>query len=149
MVESVDKKLEAELEADSVYQLWECRNGEYHIVPAKDYVPHVMEGLKCWCRPKFSEKKNQFGDSAIVHNDMGFLLAEKLKAEIEAEMRKTIMGPPGESQRPVRRTAWRVCDHWLEVVELDDDGKVIEPVRCTCGHGAFFHRSGCPFSSIT
>ena len=36
----------------------------------------------------------------------------------------------------------------FEVVELRDDGSIIEPLRCTCGHGAFFHQSSCPFWAL-
>lgn len=47
-----------------------------------------------------------------------------------------------------RQTALRVVGNGFETVELDDDGKIIEPVRCTCGSYIVFHRPNCPFFCI-
>ena len=35
----------------------------------------------------------------------------------------------------------------FEVVELRDDGSIIEPVRCTC-HGLILHQPTCPFWAL-
>lgn len=33
----------------------------------------------------------------------------------------------------------------FEVMELRDDGSIIEPLRCNCGGMIVFHRPTCPF----
>lgn len=55
-----------------------------------------------------------------------------------------IMGPP----RKQRQTALRVRGRSFETVELDDDGKIIEPVRCICGCYAVIHWPPCPFANL-
>lgn len=72
-------------------------------------------------------------------------LAARLAKEMEAELFATITGPP----RKQRQTALRVRGRSFETVELDDDGKIIEPVRCTCGSMIVFHRPQCPFYCLT
>jgi len=48
--------------------------------------------------------------------------------KLEAELWETVFGPVQEQ----RNTALRVRGTSFEVVELDGDGLVIEPKRCTC-----------------
>ena len=72
-------------------------------------------------------------------------LHKKLVEKIEADLFATICGPV----RKPPQTALRVTGSGgFETVELDDAGKVIEPLRCTCGHNAIIHRTGCPFWAL-
>jgi hypothetical protein len=70
-------------------------------------------------------------------------IEEEFAKKIEDSLLEAIMGGPLLKQR---QTALRAYGNGLETVELDDAGNVIEPVRCTCGARAVFHRSGCPFA---
>ena len=65
-------------------------------------------------------------------------LENRIAKELEAKLFEALMGGPA--------TALRLRGRSFEVVELDDDGKIIEPVRCTCGCWAVLHRPGCPFA---
>ncbi len=47
-----------------------------------------------------------------------------------------------------RQTALRVHGRSFETVELDDQWKIIEPVRCICGAGAIMHQPKCPFYGL-
>ena len=76
---------------------------------------------------------------------MSEAIMQRLAKQIEAELFATIMGPP----RKQRQTALRVRGRSFETVELDDDGKVIEPVRCACGGMIVIHRPNCPFYCVT
>lgn len=73
--------------------------------------------------------------------------ADKIAAELlermEAEMRETVFGGDVQEQR---MTALRVRGMSFETVQLDDNGFVIEPVRCTCGKGSvfLFYSNDCP-----
>lgn len=66
-----------------------------------------------------------------------------LTEKMDAALMKAAFGPP----RKQRQTALRVYGRSFETVELDDAGKVIEPVRCICGHTALIHQSKCPFAN--
>jgi hypothetical protein len=72
-------------------------------------------------------------------------IVEALTKQLEAEMYAAIAGPP----RKRRQTALRVRGRTFETVELDDDGKVIEPLRCTCGGMIVIHGPKCPFHCLT
>lgn len=53
---------------------------------------------------------------------------------------------------PVRKqpqTALRARGNGFEVVDLDDAGSVIEPLRCTCGLVFLMHQPKCPFYCLT
>lgn len=63
-------------------------------------------------------------------------LFRALLAQLEAEM----FGGPVQEQR---MTALRVSGTSFEVVQLDDNGMVIEPVRCTC-HWSVVADANCP-----
>ena len=70
-------------------------------------------------------------------------IATELLEKLEAEMRKTVFGGPVAEQR---MTALRASGTSFETVEIDKDGFVIEPVRCTCGKGSvfLFYSNDCP-----
>lgn len=61
--------------------------------------------------------------------------------KMEEAIRKAYSGPV----RKQRQTALRVRGRTFETVELDDAGKVIKPLRCTCGGMIIMHRPACPF----
>lgn len=78
------------------------------------------------------------------------ILAETSPEELE-EVRQTMdraieaamMGPP----RKQKQTALQLSPGGgFRVVELDDDGKVIEPVRCGCGRMSIMHAPSCPLA---
>lgn len=73
---------------------------------------------------------------------MSASLAEVIREQIIAAM---LGGKPQKS----RQTALRVHGRSIETVELDDNGKVIEPIRCICGSGAVMHGPKCPFYCCT
>lgn len=54
----------------------------------------------------------------------------------------------GRSHKP-RQTALRARGRSFETVELDDNGKIIEPLRCTCGGMIVIHGPKCPFYCLT
>lgn len=66
--------------------------------------------------------------------------------QLESKFMEAAIGGP--RQKP-RQTALRVRGTVFETVELDDDGKVIEPLRCTCGGLIVIHRPACPFYCLT
>lgn len=70
-------------------------------------------------------------------------IERELAKRLEAEFMKVFQAPP----QP--RTALRVRGGGFEVVELDDAGKVIEPLRCICGSMIIMHRPNCPFYCLT
>lgn len=70
-------------------------------------------------------------------------IAKNIAAEMEAKLTEAMFGGPPPKPR---QTALRMCGNGFEAVELDDNGNVIEPVRCTCGAWSVFHRSGCAFA---
>lgn len=74
---------------------------------------------------------------------MDDIISKWLAKKMEAKLTEAMMGGPARKQR---QTALRLRGNGFETVELDDDGNVIEPVRCTCGHYAVFHRGNCPFA---
>lgn len=66
-----------------------------------------------------------------------------LADKMEAAMMDTMFG--GWRQKP-RQTVLRALGRGFETVELDDNGNVIEPVRCICGHYAVMHNPRCPLA---
>lgn len=71
---------------------------------------------------------------------------ERIRAMMDREIEKMLLGPAPQKRR---QTALRVRGTVYETVELDDDGKIIEPVRCTCGGMIVLHRPSCPFYCLT
>lgn len=72
------------------------------------------------------------------------LLAAEMSALIGAQMHAALTIGMLTSPRP---TCLRMrADGSLEVVELDDAGKIVEPVRCTC-HRFCFVLNTCPIHS--
>jgi len=67
---------------------------------------------------------------------------EKVKQAFERALTEAMMGGPPKKQR---HTAIRARGNGFETVELDDAGKVIEPIRCNCGPVVHW-RSDCPFA---
>lgn len=68
-------------------------------------------------------------------------MMQKLAKQMEDQLFSAITGP----SRKQRQTALRARGNGFETVELDDDGKIIEPPRCICG-GAIYHANPrCPF----
>ena len=67
-------------------------------------------------------------------------LQQVIARKMEAMFLEAMMGGPQPKKRP---TALRVRGNGFEVVELDDGGKIIEPLRCYCG--PVLHRPSCPF----
>lgn len=37
----------------------------YHVYPVGDFRDHILEGLKCWCKPKLADE-----GGVILHNSM-------------------------------------------------------------------------------
>ena len=68
-------------------------------------------------------------------------LTRKITERLEADMRSALFGGLPEP----RPTALRVRGNFFEVVELREDGTVIEPCRC----GPIYHRPDCPHGHIT
>ncbi len=63
---------------------------------------------------------------------------------------KTIFGGGRGGGKQQRQTALRARGNGFEMVELDDAGKIIEPIRCTCGAiVVLMHRKGCPMEYFT
>lgn len=54
---------------------------------------------------------------------------------------QSILGP----RHKPRQTALRLRGRSVETVEIGDDGKIIEPLRCTCGTYLCMHAPSCPF----
>jgi hypothetical protein len=73
-------------------------------------------------------------------------IEQKLAKKLEDLFVEAAMG--GAPRKP-RQTALRVRGRTFETVELDDAGKIIEPVRCTCGGMIVMHRPQCPFYCLT
>lgn len=71
---------------------------------------------------------------------------ERMRLIMDREIEKALLGPSPHKQR---QTALRIRGRSFETVELDDDGKIIEPVRCTCGDMIVMHRPTCPFYCMT
>ncbi len=71
-------------------------------------------------------------------NDISRRISEKL----ETMLIEAMMGGP---QPKRRQTAIRVYGRSFETVELDDNGSVIESLRCICGASAIMHHPTCPF----
>ena len=69
-------------------------------------------------------------------------MMQRLAKQMEQQLFATIAGPPQNR----RQTALRVRGQSFETVELDDNGNVIEPVRCICGAYAIIHSPNCPFA---
>jgi hypothetical protein len=74
------------------------------------------------------------GEEADADLEAG--LIEWAAAELAANIEAMMNGPKQ------RRTALRLRGRSFESVEIDDDGKIIEPVRCNC---AVVHMPNCPF----
>lgn len=68
-------------------------------------------------------------------------LTKMLAQAFDASIAEALRGPP----RKQRQTAIRLRGRMIETVELDDNGKVIEPLRCICGNVILLHRPNCPF----
>lgn len=71
--------------------------------------------------------------------------SKEFAARLEASLADALMGGPHPKRR---QTALRLNGRSFEAVELDDAGNAIEPLRCTCGNRAVFHRSGCPVAYV-
>lgn len=71
-------------------------------------------------------------------------LQEIIARKMEAMFMEAMTGGPPHKQP---QTALRVRGNGFEVVEIDDDGKIIEPLRCNCGP-VIHWRSDCPFAAI-
>lgn len=69
-------------------------------------------------------------------------IARRMAKRMDELMAEALFGPV----KPPRRTCLRLRGNSFEVVELDDSGKIIEPVRCICGAWAVYHRAPCPFA---
>lgn len=65
---------------------------------------------------------------------------ERIAKRIEADLFAAICGPV----RKQRQTALRVRGRSFEVVELDDDGNIIEPPPRCC-YGSVLHAPNCKF----
>lgn len=65
---------------------------------------------------------------------------------LDDKMMEAMMG--GRKQKP-RQTALRAHGRSFETVELDADGKIIEPLRCTCGGMIVMHQPKCHFYCLT
>jgi hypothetical protein len=71
-------------------------------------------------------------------------IERKLAKKLEDLFMEAVLGPP----RKQRQTTLRARGGGFETVELDDDGNIIEPVRCICGSYAIMHRPNCPFAYV-
>lgn len=65
-------------------------------------------------------------------------MMQKLAKQMEEQLFAAIVGPP----RKQRQTALRVRGNGYETVELDDDGKIIEPPPRCC-YGTVLHAPNC------
>lgn len=65
-------------------------------------------------------------------------IMQKLAKQMEADLFAAIAGPPSKQ----RQTALRARGNGFETVELDDDGKVIEPPPRCC-YGGALHAPNC------
>lgn len=72
-------------------------------------------------------------------------IMQKLAKQMEEQLFAAIIGLP----RKQRQTALRVRGNGYETVELDDDGKIIEPLRCICGGAVYHMNPKCPFYCLT
>lgn len=76
-------------------------------------------------------------------------IARAFGKKLDEALFAAITGP----QQKQPQTALRLRGNGFETVELDDAGRVIEPVRCTCtctcGCYAVIHHPKCPFAYIT
>ncbi len=70
----------------------------------------------------------------------------KLSEDMERQIWEALSPMAWKSPRP---TAIRVHAGGFEVVEVDDKGDVIEPLRCTCGGMVVMHGPKCPFYCLT
>lgn len=71
-------------------------------------------------------------------------MMQKLAKQMEEQLFATITGPP----RKQRQTALRVRGRSFETVDLDDDGKVIEPPPRCC-YGVGLHAPNCKSWGVT
>jgi hypothetical protein len=67
-------------------------------------------------------------------------IEQELAKRIEDHFRAAMMGSP----RKQPQTALRVRGNGFEAVELDDDGKIIEPPPRCC-YGTVLHAPNCKF----
>jgi len=72
-------------------------------------------------------------------------LMQKLAKQMEEQLFSSIAGPP----RKHRQTALRVRGHTFETVELDDDGKIIEPPAPCCRGWGILHAPNCKSWGVT
>jgi len=81
------------------------------------------------------------GDEADADWQAG--LVEQGQEYVENTLKDAMYGGRQQKQR---QTALRARGRTFETVEIGDDGKIIEPVRCLCGATAIIHNSRCPFA---
>lgn len=72
-------------------------------------------------------------------------ISQRLAKQMEQSLFEQISGPI----RKQPQTALRARGNGFEVVDLDDAGSVIEPLRCTCGLVFLMHQPKCPFYCLT
>jgi len=72
-------------------------------------------------------------------------VAANMLKQMEAELFAAITGPSRKRRQRVVRA--RGSD--FETVELDEAGKIIEPLRCTCDGMIVIHGPRCPFYCLT
>ncbi len=81
------------------------------------------------------------GEEADADWDAGML--EAGREYVDNQIKDALYG----GRQPKRRqTALRARGRTFETVEIGDDGKIIEPLRCTCGQLIVIHRPPCPFA---
>jgi hypothetical protein len=72
-------------------------------------------------------------------------LTAKLAKQVEEHLSAAIAGPPSKQ----RQTALRVRGRSFETVELDDDGKIIEPPGPCCHGWGILHAPNCKSWGVT
>ncbi len=70
-------------------------------------------------------------------------LTRRFAIELEKAIEAACFGGPPPKPSP---TALRMRAGQFESVEIDADGKITEPVRCTCRGMIVMHMSPCPFA---
>lgn len=73
--------------------------------------------------------------------------SEKIMQQLAQRMADDMMAALCGANAFQKPTALRVNSFGaFEVVDLDDDGKIVEPMRCYCG--PVLHRPNCPFFAL-